>query len=282
MIGLQQPLLPEAQPYLVSNPSTLKETLQAELMPGKSVWVLQKLYDEVLWVWATVVENNMAQWTAHLSTGAHVSGSTVVNTWFIAHCFEGFPPGQRVVEDLNSLSWPDHQLDCLVRYGTLIDYRIIPGCGDTPYPFVRWDNGEENYGADGLQAVEELQTYKPASDPETIRQGLAEGWIVPKDQTPEQKPAPESASSKPKRFSLPGHASGWIEERQGNKKRKRPSISQYYCWDTRDKEGKPKRRKLYIPAGKVATVQQMVTDRRPVEDIVQVLTTRPNNPSSKQ
>jgi hypothetical protein len=66
---------------------------------------------------------------------------------------------------------------------------------------------------------------------------------------------------------LPGHASGWIEARQGNKKRKRPSISHYYCWDTRDKEGKPKRRKLYIPAGKVATVQQMVTDRRPLKTL---------------
>jgi hypothetical protein len=91
-----------------------------------------------------------------------------------------------------------------------------------------------------------------------------------------QTSAPQPPSGKPsKRFSAPGHASGWLETRQGNKKRKTPSISHYYCWDTRDTNGKPKRRKLYIPTGKVATVQQMVTDRRPIEDIVQVLTTKP-------
>jgi hypothetical protein len=50
-----------------------------------------------------------------------------------------------------------------------------------------------------------------------------------------------------------GKACGWIEERQGNKARKKASVSYYYKWD--DAEGRGSR---YIPAGKVERVREMV------------------------
>jgi hypothetical protein len=53
-----------------------------------------------------------------------------------------------------------------------------------------------------------------------------------------------------------GKACGWIEERQGNKARKKASVSHYYKWD--DAEGRGSR---YIPAGKVEQVKEMVYER---------------------
>ncbi|MGB3493894.1 MAG: hypothetical protein WBA57_14285 [Elainellaceae cyanobacterium] len=70
-----------------------------------------------------------------------------------------------------------------------------------------------------------------------------------------------------RRYSKPGQASGWIEERIGNRKRKTPSISYYYCWQ--DELGRHRR---YIPAGKVWRIQRMVeVEERPVTEIVEVL-----------
>lgn len=70
-----------------------------------------------------------------------------------------------------------------------------------------------------------------------------------------------------RRYSKPGEASGWIEERIGNRKRKTPSLSYYYCWQ--DELGRHRR---YIPAGKVWRIQQMVeVERRAVAEILEVL-----------
>ncbi|MBD2425376.1 hypothetical protein [Phormidium sp. FACHB-1136] len=66
-----------------------------------------------------------------------------------------------------------------------------------------------------------------------------------------------------RRHSPKGKASGWLEERQGNKKRKTPSISYYYGWL---EEGVC--RKRYVPAGKVYRVNEMIQQRRPVAEIL--------------
>ncbi|QQE64125.1 site-specific DNA methylase [Leptolyngbya sp. BL0902] len=66
-----------------------------------------------------------------------------------------------------------------------------------------------------------------------------------------------------RRHSPKGKASGWMEERQGNKKRKTPSVSYYYGWL---EEGVC--RKRYVPAGKVHRVNEMIHQRRPVADIL--------------
>ncbi|WP_204139574.1 hypothetical protein [Halomicronema sp. CCY15110] len=78
---------------------------------------------------------------------------------------------------------------------------------------------------------------------------------------PEHK-ARKQAQAKGKRRP----ASGWIETREGNQQRKTPSISHYYCF-----EQQGKRTRKYIPAAKVATVQQLVSDRRPIAEILEVL-----------
>lgn len=69
-----------------------------------------------------------------------------------------------------------------------------------------------------------------------------------------------------RRHSQKGHACGWIEERQGNKKRKNPTTSYFYCW----LEG-GQRRKRYIPSGKLYRVNQLLDQRRPSPEIVEFL-----------
>jgi hypothetical protein len=69
-----------------------------------------------------------------------------------------------------------------------------------------------------------------------------------------------------RRYSPKGKATGWIEERQGNKKRKIPSTSYYYCWQ--DATGKHKR---YIKASQVTRVHQMVAQRQPTQTILDFL-----------
>lgn len=77
----------------------------------------------------------------------------------------------------------------------------------------------------------------------------------------------EIRSIRRRRYSRPGQASGWIEERIGNRKRKTPSVSYYYGWQ--DATGKHKR---YIPAGKLWRIQQMVeVEQRSVAEIMAVL-----------
>jgi hypothetical protein len=77
-------------------------------------------------------------------------------------------------------------------------------------------------------------------------------------------------SSSPKqahrRHSPKGHASGWLEERLGNKHRQTPSLSHYYHW--KDPQGKHSR---YIPTGKVEQVEQMIAARCAIADILNAL-----------
>jgi hypothetical protein len=86
--------------------------------------------------------------------------------------------------------------------------------------------------------------------------------------SPEQ-PTQLKAGDRPRRHSPKGKATGWIEERQGNLKRKNPSTSYYYCWQDGDRRGKQ-----YVPVRKMATVSQMVNDRCSVDDILSYLNTK--------
>ncbi|HEY9661592.1 MAG TPA: hypothetical protein V6C65_24305 [Allocoleopsis sp.] len=82
---------------------------------------------------------------------------------------------------------------------------------------------------------------------------------------------PVQHPAQPKRRHSPkGKASGWIEERIGNKQRRNPSISYYYCWEI---DGV--RDKCYIPAGKLWRVQQMVeVEGKPIAQVLEVLNGR--------
>lgn len=82
---------------------------------------------------------------------------------------------------------------------------------------------------------------------------------------------PESLLSPPertqRRHSAKGQASGWIEQRQGNKKRSKPSISYYYRWE--DATGKHSR---YVPAGKLERVQRMCeVEGRTIAEVLELL-----------
>jgi hypothetical protein len=80
---------------------------------------------------------------------------------------------------------------------------------------------------------------------------------------PEPFPSPERS----RRHSPKGQASGWIEERIGNRKRRNPSTSYYYRWQ--DESGRHSR---YIPAGKLWRVQQMVeVEGKTIAEILEVL-----------
>jgi len=63
-----------------------------------------------------------------------------------------------------------------------------------------------------------------------------------------------------------GHACGWIEERIGNRSRKKPSVSYYYCWDDKDE-----RHRKYIPVRKLWRVQQLWHEQKSVDEIVTYL-----------
>lgn len=81
---------------------------------------------------------------------------------------------------------------------------------------------------------------------------------------PEQSP---ELSPRTRRHTPKGKASGWIEERVGNKSRKKPSVSHIYKWE--DAVGK---HSLYIKAAKVARVMEMVYgERRSVGEVLEFL-----------
>ena len=83
-----------------------------------------------------------------------------------------------------------------------------------------------------------------------------------------EPPEPTLTSpSRVRRRSPRGQASGWIEERQGNKHRKTPSTSYYYGWQVGGEK-----HKRYIPAAKVARVEQLILERRTVTQILAYLT----------
>ncbi len=63
-----------------------------------------------------------------------------------------------------------------------------------------------------------------------------------------------------------GNASGWIEERTGNRKRANPSVSYYYRWDSH--KGRVSE---YIRASKVTRVAQLIEAERPALEILKVV-----------
>ncbi|NEP56250.1 MAG: HNH endonuclease [Symploca sp. SIO2G7] len=67
-------------------------------------------------------------------------------------------------------------------------------------------------------------------------------------------------------YRRPGNASGWIEQRVGNKKRANPSVSYYYRWDSH--KGRVSE---YIRASQVTRVERMIEAERPALEILKVV-----------
>ena len=63
-----------------------------------------------------------------------------------------------------------------------------------------------------------------------------------------------------------GNASGWIEERTGNRKRANPSVSYYYRWDSH--KGRVSE---YIRASQVTRVAGLIEAERPALEILRVV-----------
>ncbi|MFG6100548.1 hypothetical protein SPB21_35245 [Leptothoe sp. ISB3NOV94-8A] len=63
-----------------------------------------------------------------------------------------------------------------------------------------------------------------------------------------------------------GNASGWIEERTGNRKRANPSVSYYYRWDSH--KGRVSE---YIRASQVTRVARLIEAERPALEILRVV-----------
>ncbi|NEP59023.1 MAG: hypothetical protein F6K31_18705 [Symploca sp. SIO2G7] len=63
-----------------------------------------------------------------------------------------------------------------------------------------------------------------------------------------------------------GNASGWIEERTGNRKRANPSVSYYYRWDSH--KGRVSE---YIRASQVTRVAKLIEAERPALEILKVV-----------
>lgn len=132
----------------------------------------------------------------------------------------------------------------------------------------------------GQRYVGTVERLQGEQDPDAVvkldRPGYPETVTVsahslhPPEPLSEPKRSPDSGNSRPKRYSRPGQASGWIEERVGNKKRKTPTTSYFYCFDGKE-DGRQKRTRVYVPVGKMARVRQMVDQRCSVEEILQVI-----------
>ena len=77
-----------------------------------------------------------------------------------------------------------------------------------------------------------------------------------------------------RRHSPKGKAVGWLKERQGNTRRKKPTTSYFYCWDEpvqRDGQAEYQRHQVYVPVGAIAQVQAMIAEREPVAVVLGVL-----------
>ena len=77
-----------------------------------------------------------------------------------------------------------------------------------------------------------------------------------------------------RRHSPKGKAVGWLKERQGNTRRKKPTTSYFYCWDepVQDGQAEYQRHQVYVPVGAIAQVQAMIAERQPVAVVLGVLT----------
>ena len=77
-----------------------------------------------------------------------------------------------------------------------------------------------------------------------------------------------------RRHSPKGKAVGWLKERQGNAKRKKPTTSYFYCWDEpvkRDGQAEYQRHQVYVPVGAIARVQAMIAERQPVAVVLDAI-----------
>lgn len=86
--------------------------------------------------------------------------------------------------------------------------------------------------------------------------------LLPTEQLPPAEPA-----KRQRRHSKKGEASGWIEERTGNKKRSNPTTSYYYCWIAEDGQ----RMKVYVKARQMYRCSRMVDARCSVDEILEFL-----------
>lgn len=96
---------------------------------------------------------------------------------------------------------------------------------------------------------------------------------------PMPKPDPVSSAEgcsggegrgKRRRHTPKGSASGWIEERVGNRKRVHPTVSYYYRWDESDDRGT-----VYLPVAIAPTVKRMVeVERQPVSKVLEFIQKR--------
>ena len=77
---------------------------------------------------------------------------------------------------------------------------------------------------------------------------------------------PLDAGENRRKHRAPGNASGWIEERTGNKKRASPSVSYYYRWDSH--KGRVSE---YIRASHVTRVAGLIEAERPALEILRIV-----------
>jgi hypothetical protein len=73
-----------------------------------------------------------------------------------------------------------------------------------------------------------------------------------------------------RRHTPKGKASGWLKERRGNTKRRNPTTSYYYCWETREGDGY-KRYQVYVPVRMVDEVQRLIDERQPVDAVLDAI-----------
>ncbi len=85
-----------------------------------------------------------------------------------------------------------------------------------------------------------------------------------------------AANTKPRvrKHRPKGSASGWLETRTGNRKRKKPSVSYLYKWDS--SKGRVSE---YVKTSKVSGVSRMLTENRPALEILEYVIEGKKKPS---
>lgn len=116
-----------------------------------------------------------------------------------------------------------------------------------------------------------------AGDQLSMLPGVLPYWINPNNCSGGDERSPvmeqlslveiESVQKVVRRHSPKGAASGWIEARKGNQKRKKPSISYYYRWDS--PEGRVNE---YVRANRLARINQLIAEKRPALEILKIVT----------
>jgi hypothetical protein len=105
--------------------------------------------------------------------------------------------------------------------------------------------------------------------------GVEPYWLEnPKTGCKKSSQAVEKVSERRKRIERrhtpKGMASGWLKERKGNTKRRNPTTSYYYCWETREGDGY-KRHQVYVPVRVIDEVRRMINRRQSVEAILEII-----------